>query len=150
MKNVLFAILVLSVSPFSYGQSTVDTTAIKKSIEQFKIDLVGPWHSHEQGPSIHQIGAVFDTILYNSLPFKARDKIVFYKNGFFQVNDTSNLKRYEVAKKAYSINYKGSPFWTYLIKLDGVDYFAHFNNGSLSLGYNYGTGSWSQLLERKK
>lgn len=123
---------------------------MKKSIEKLKIGIVGTWYSDGQASEAHQIDAIFDITLYNSLVFKALDKIVFYKDGYFKVNDTGTLKRYEITIYASSFDYEGRPFWTYHVKLDGIDYFAFFKNGSLSLGYSYVTGSWSQLLKKEK
>lgn len=143
---VLFFLCVIK----GYTQHTSsDTTGMANAVAQFKTDMIGAWYAEGHGAATHKQGAIFDTTLYNSLPFKKNDQIVFQKNGYYRINGSKKQKRFEVLNTASCFKFDGGRRWTFRVKLDGVEYFANFDSGYLSLGYDYKTGSWSQPLSKE-
>ena len=146
MRKFLFAALILSINICCYGQNT-DSTNKETIINKFKKDLVGTWMPDDHEVAILEDGHIVDTAYQNNLPYrlKAKNKIVFYKNGYFRVDNTGTLKPYEIIGiKHYKPNY------SITVKLDGYNYELSIVDDTLSLSYGSIQYRWTVSFNKKQ
>lgn len=145
MRKLLFGVLILLINICCYSQNP-DSTNKETIINRFKTDILGTWVPDDDAVAIQEDGHIIDTAHQNNLPYRieAKNKIAFYKNGYFRVGNTGTLKPYEIIGiKHYKPNY------SITVKLDGYNYDLSIVDDTLNLSYGSIQYRWTVSFNRK-